>query len=101
MLVDTNGLVDVLENDPEWADWSIAQLRAQSKVYPLAINPIIYSELSLTFSTVEALEQVLDKMELRTQIGSAPGIMKLVWVASIIATPQTGMPNTRDPSSAT
>jgi hypothetical protein len=52
----------VLENDPEWADWSIAQLRAQSRVYQLAINPIIYSELSLTFSTVEALEQVLDKM---------------------------------------
>lgn len=65
MLVDTNVLVDVLENDPDWADWSIAQLRAQSRVFQLVINPIIYSELSLAFSTVEALEQVLDKMELR------------------------------------
>lgn len=65
MLVDTNVLVDVLENDPEWADWSIAQLRAQSKVHRLIINPIIYSELSLTFSTFEALDQVLDDMELR------------------------------------
>jgi hypothetical protein len=34
-------------------------------VYQLAINPIIYSELSLTFSTVEALEKVLAKMQLR------------------------------------
>lgn len=65
MLVDTNILVDVLENDQEWADWSIAQLQAQSKVYRLVINPIIYSELSLTFSTVEALDQVLSSMELR------------------------------------
>ena len=65
MLVDTNVLVDVLENDPDWADWSIAKLQAHSKVYRLAINPIIYSELSLTFSTVEALDQVLDSMELR------------------------------------
>lgn len=65
MLVDTNVLVDVLENDPDWADWSIAQLQAQSKVHRLAINPIIYSELSLSFSTVEALDQVLDSMELR------------------------------------
>ena len=64
MLVDTNVLVDVLENDPDWADWSIAQLQAQSKVHRLLINPIIYSELSLTFSTVEALDQVLDGMEL-------------------------------------
>ena len=65
MLVDTNVLVDVLQSDPDWADWSIAQLQAQSKVHLLAINPIIYAELSLTFSTVEALDQVLDGMELR------------------------------------
>ena len=65
MLVDTNVLVDVLENDPDWADWSIAQLQAQSKVHRLAVNPIIYSEVSMTFSTVEALDQVLDGMQLR------------------------------------
>lgn len=65
MLVDTNVLVDVVENDPEWADWSIAQLQAQSKVHRLVINPVIYSEMSLTFSTVEALDKVLDGMELR------------------------------------
>ena len=64
MLVDTNILVDVLENDSVWADWSITQLQAQSKVHRLVINPIIYSELSLTFSTFEALDQVLDGMEL-------------------------------------
>jgi hypothetical protein len=64
LLVDTNILVDVLENDPSWADWSISQLRAQSKIHQLAINPIIYSELSLTFSTVEALDQVLDDLGL-------------------------------------
>lgn len=65
MLIDTNVLVDVLENDPDWADWSVAQLQAQSKVHRLVVNPIIYAELSLTFSTVEALDQVLDSMELR------------------------------------
>ena len=27
MLVETNVLVDVLENEPEWADWSVGQLR--------------------------------------------------------------------------
>ena len=64
LLVDTNVLVDVLENDPEWADWSIGQLRAQSKIHRLVINPIIYSELSLTFSTVEALDQAIDNLGL-------------------------------------
>ena len=64
LLVDTNVLVNVLENDPEWADWSIGQLRAQSKVHRLAINPVIYSELSLTFSTIEALDQTIDELGL-------------------------------------
>jgi predicted nucleic acid-binding protein len=64
LLVDTNVLVDILENDPDWADWSIHQLRTQSQVHQLAINPIIYSELSLTFSTVEALEKTIEQLEL-------------------------------------
>lgn len=64
LLVDTNVLVDVLEDDPEWADWSICQLRAQSKIHRLTINPIIYSELSLTFSTAEALNQSLEDLGL-------------------------------------
>jgi predicted nucleic acid-binding protein len=64
LLVDTNVLVDVLEDDPEWADWSIAQLRAQSKVHPLAINPVIYAELSLAFSTVEALDKAIASIDL-------------------------------------
>ena len=63
LMVDTNVLVDVLENDPDWADWSIGQLRAQSQIHPLVINPIIYAELSLTFSTVEALDDALDKLD--------------------------------------
>ncbi|MDP2693904.1 MAG: type II toxin-antitoxin system VapC family toxin [Gallionella sp.] len=64
LLVDTNVLIDVLEDDPEWADWSIAQLRAQSKVHPLTINPIIYAELSLTFSKVEALDKTIGNLGL-------------------------------------
>jgi predicted nucleic acid-binding protein len=59
LLVDTNVLVDVLEDDPQWADWSIQQMRTQAQIHELAINPIIYAELSLTFTSVEALDETL------------------------------------------
>ena len=59
LLVDTNVLVDVLQNDPQWADWSIAQMRAQARLHALVINPVIYAEMSLSFSTIEALDDVL------------------------------------------
>ena len=64
MLVDTNVLVDVLENDPDWSDWSVAQLRAQAQIHRLVINPVIYAELSLTFSTVEALDDALAGLQI-------------------------------------
>ena len=65
LLVDTNVLVDVLEDDPDWADWSLTQLQNQAQVHQLIINPIIYSEVSLAFSSVEALDDCLDAMKLK------------------------------------
>ena len=65
MLVDTNVLIDVLNNETQWADWSIHQLRVQSKIHVLSINPIIYAELSCTFKKVEDLDEVLQVMELK------------------------------------
>jgi len=64
LLVDTNVLVDVLQNDPQWADWSISQMRAQASLHALVINPIIYAEVSLSFSTLEALEDVVRTLAL-------------------------------------
>lgn len=64
VLVDTNVLVDVLQDDPQWADWSIGQLRAQAKIHELVINPVVYAELSLSFSTLESLDRVVTTMEL-------------------------------------
>lgn len=64
LLVDTNVLVDVLQNDPQWADWSIGQLRAQAQIHELVINPVVYAEMSLSFTTLEALDAVVAKMEL-------------------------------------
>jgi predicted nucleic acid-binding protein len=65
MLVDTNVLVDLVEDDSDWADWSIGQLRAQSKLHVLMVNCVIYAELSVTFSTIEALDRVLEGMQLK------------------------------------
>ena len=41
MLADTNVLINVLEDHPVWADWSLSALRRQAQVYQLMINPVI------------------------------------------------------------
>jgi len=74
LLVDTCVLVDVLQNDPQWADWSIAQLRAQAAVHALTINPVIYAEMSLSFSTLEALDAVVATLALEVRETPRPAL---------------------------
>ena len=64
ILVDTNVLLDVLQDDPRWADWSQAQMETASLTNSLAINPVIYSELSMAFERIEELEAVLAEADL-------------------------------------
>ena len=64
ILVDTNVLLDVLQNDPEWAVWSQGQLEAASLTDRLAINAVIYSELSIAFARIEELEAVIAEASL-------------------------------------
>ena len=61
-LVDTNVLLDLVTNDPEWADWSIRQLDAAVIEGPVTINDVVYAELSVRFARIEALDNVLDEV---------------------------------------
>lgn len=67
ILVDTNVLLDVVQNDPRWASWSEDQLEAASLTDRLAINPVIYSELSISFERIEELESVIADAALSVQ----------------------------------
>jgi hypothetical protein len=64
VLVDTNVIVDVWQDHGEWFEWSAAQLRAQSQVHELTINPVIYAELSLNYLSIEKLDARIDDLEL-------------------------------------
>jgi predicted nucleic acid-binding protein len=44
ILVDTSVIIDVLTDDPSWAEWSIAQLENHDNS-GLVINPVVYAEL--------------------------------------------------------
>jgi predicted nucleic acid-binding protein len=67
VLVDTNVLLDVLQNDPQWAEWSQRSLEDASLTDSLAINAVIYSELSIAFERIEDLESVLSEASLSVE----------------------------------
>ncbi|KAB2684303.1 type II toxin-antitoxin system VapC family toxin [Brucella pseudogrignonensis] len=69
-LVDTNVLLDLVTDDPQWADWSIGQLETASLTGPLLINDVIYAELAVRYERIENLDQFIETAAL--QITSFP-----------------------------
>ena len=59
VLVDSNVLLDVATEDPRWGGWSSNALAEAADVSTLAIDPIIYAEVSIRYETIEELELVL------------------------------------------
>lgn len=63
VLVDTNVILDVLTDDPRWRPWSQAQL-ARHRNEGLAINGVIFAELSIPARDLAEVEQLLLQLEL-------------------------------------
>jgi len=61
VLVDSNIILDVFLNDPNWADWSETTLEKYSQQAVLYINSIVYSEVSISFVQIEDLEAAMAK----------------------------------------
>ncbi len=60
-LIDTNVLLDLVTDDPVWADWSIQQLDAAAIRGLLIINGVVFAELSVRFERIEDLDDTLDE----------------------------------------
>jgi predicted nucleic acid-binding protein len=58
-LVDTNVILDVITRDLEWASWSETALRKAAEHSTLAVNPIIFAEVSMKFSRIEDADLAL------------------------------------------
>jgi predicted nucleic acid-binding protein len=76
-LVDSNVLLDILTEDPVWEDWSTNALADAAEAGPLCINPIVYAEVSIRFTTVEALEDALPPQDYRRE--------PIPWAAAFLA----------------
>jgi predicted nucleic acid-binding protein len=76
-LVDSCVLIDVLADDPQWADWSLDQLDQLGCQAPLVINPLILAEISPRFERAADLEAALSMLPLKREA--------LPWDAAFLA----------------
>ena len=61
VFVDSSVILDVVENDPDWCEWSLSVLEQYGESNQLIINPIVYAEVSIGFEMIEEVEDILSK----------------------------------------
>lgn len=59
-LLDSNVLIDVIGEDPVWADWSNEALTVALEHGAAFVNQIVYAEISVGFANVEDCDWALD-----------------------------------------
>jgi predicted nucleic acid-binding protein len=62
-LVDSNVILDLVTDDPKWAQWSANALARAADESTLAINALIFAEVSIGFATVEEADHLLPPEE--------------------------------------
>jgi predicted nucleic acid-binding protein len=58
-LVDTNVLIDYLDEDSDWFDWSASALSDAADRGVVAINSVIYAEVAVAYSRIEDVDAAL------------------------------------------
>ena len=58
-LVDSNVILGLFLDDPDWADWSETTLTKCGDQNRLFINIVIYTEVSIGFKRIEELEKAI------------------------------------------
>ncbi|MGH3159246.1 MAG: type II toxin-antitoxin system VapC family toxin [Streptosporangiaceae bacterium] len=58
-LVDSSVILDIVTDDPAWADWSGDALARARDDGVLAINPIVYAEISTGFERIEEIDSAV------------------------------------------
>ncbi len=61
VLVDSNVVLDVVQDDPEWYEWSAGQILHCATYGRLCINHVVFTEVSVGFSAIEDLDAKLPK----------------------------------------
>jgi predicted nucleic acid-binding protein len=59
ILVDSSVLIDVIEQKPVWAEWSVERLNECAAQQALVINIVIYAEISRSFADPKAEDRFL------------------------------------------
>jgi predicted nucleic acid-binding protein len=60
-LADTNVLIDVVDEDSAWLDWSRRRLADAADEGSVVVNQVVYAELAASYVSAESLDAMLHR----------------------------------------
>lgn len=76
-LVDSNVLIDVLDDDPLWKRRSASALATAGRAGPIIINQVVYAEVSVRYEDTDELDRDLPFNDFQRE--------QLPWAAAFLA----------------
>ena len=67
ILVDSCVLIDIIEQDAQWVQWSMAQIEQRRSSGNLMANIVIYAELAKSFATHDELDEFMGDLGIGVQ----------------------------------
>jgi len=64
ILVDSDVIFDLLDNDPQWCGWSGAQLQRWAQLDQMTVNAIVYAEISPRYRSEAKVDELLKELKL-------------------------------------
>lgn len=77
VLVDSNVLIDILQEDEQWFHWSSMRLTPLIDARRLVLDPIVYAEVSIAYASIEEFEGAIADFAFERQA--------LPWEAAFLA----------------
>lgn len=76
-LVDSNVLIDIVAEDPRWAQWSEEALVSALDEGPVFVDQIVFAEISIGYTSAESCQQALTARGLE--------LVPIPWPAAFLA----------------
>jgi predicted nucleic acid-binding protein len=67
ILIDSNVLIDILDDEAVWFDWSMGQLENAARIGPVAINHVVLAEVAPHQGDLAAFLKALEAMVIRIE----------------------------------
>jgi predicted nucleic acid-binding protein len=67
ILVDSNVIIDIFEDDPVWVDWSTEQIAAAGQTGPAMINEVVIAEVAPSHGSLDHFLTVMESFDIGCQ----------------------------------